>query len=146
MIETWPASYGARSWQSTERWWARTRSATRRRSMPPSGRTAILVVGWYLAVALWCVRAILPAFTTTIVTGPEVPPAWRPITVADQKLVVAVVTANARTLVRAPASVLDGPQCHPLRRALMLGQHELNEGMLGVVPHALSGDPVTTYN
>jgi hypothetical protein len=117
--------------------------------MPPARRTAItaiLVVGWYLAVALWCVRAILPAFATTIVTGPAVPPVWRQITAADQKLVVAVVTANARALPRSPAAVLDGPQCHPLRRALMLGQHELGEGMLGVIPYALTGDPVATYN
>lgn len=114
--------------------------------MPRAATAHVLTVAFYLAVALWCVRAVFPAFTSTIVTGPEVPPAWRQITAADQKLVVAVVTANARTLPTDPAATLDGPQCHPLRRALMLGQHELGEGLLGIVPYALTGDPVATYN
>ncbi len=64
----------------------------------------------------------------------------------DQKLVVAMVADHARALLHTPATLLDGPQCHPLRRALMLGQHELGEGFLGVVPYALTRDPVLTYN
>jgi hypothetical protein len=107
-------------------------------------RAGVLV--FYVALALWPLRVVLPDFTTTIATGADPPKAWQQIIAADQKLVVAVVAAHGRALTTAPSPLLDGPQCHPLRHALMMGQHELAEGMLGVVPWLLSRDPVATYN
>ncbi|MCC6764274.1 MAG: hypothetical protein IT293_06395 [Deltaproteobacteria bacterium] len=106
----------------------------------------ILAAGFYVALALFALRAVLPAPARLAAIPADVPPAWRGITMADQKLVVAVVTAHARALFHAPSTLLDGPQCHPLRHALMLGQHELGQGLLGLLPYALSGDPVLTYN
>lgn len=104
------------------------------------------IVAFYVALALWPLRVVLPDLTTTIATGADPPKIWQQIIAADQKLVVAVVAAHGRTLTTAPSSLLDGPQCHPLRHALMMGQHEFGEGMLGVVPWLLSRDPVATYN
>lgn len=104
------------------------------------------IVVFYVALALWPLRVVLPNLTATIATGADPPKAWQQIIAADQKLVVAVVAAHGRTLATGPAALLDGPQCHPLRHALMMGQHELGEGMLGVVPWLLSRDPVVTYN
>ncbi len=104
------------------------------------------VVVFYVALALWPLRVVLPAFTTTIATGANPPRMWQQIIAADQKLVVAVVAAHGRALTTAPTTVLDGPQCHPLRHALMTGQHELNEGVLAVLPWLISRDPVATYN
>lgn len=113
--------------------------------MSTSMRRAATFV-FYLALALWPLRVVLPDVTTTIATGADPPKAWQQIIAADQKLVVAVVAAHGRALTTAPAPLRDGPQCHPVRHALMMGQHELNEGMLGVVPWLLSRDPVVTYN
>ncbi|MEB2283492.1 MAG: hypothetical protein B6D46_06960 [Polyangiaceae bacterium UTPRO1] len=107
---------------------------------------SILAAGFYLAAALFALRVVLPAPARLAAYPADVPPAWRGITMADQKLVVAVVTAHARAVLHAPSTLLDGPQCYPLRHALMLGQHEFGQGLLGVVPYALSGDPVLTYN
>jgi hypothetical protein len=110
----------------------------------PMRRAAILL--FYVALALWPLRVVLPDLTTTIATGADPPKGWQQIIAADQKLVVAVVAAHGRALTIAPAPIRDGPQCHPVRHALMMGQHELGEGMLGVVPWLLSRDPVVTYN
>ncbi len=105
----------------------------------------MLIAGCYLGLALWCLRPVLSHPASTIATSTSLPRDWQQITAADQKLVVAVVAAHGRALA-APTTLLDGPQCHPLRRALMLGQHELAEGLLGAVPYILSRDPVLTYN
>jgi len=52
--------------------------------------TVVLVVGCYLGLALWCLRAVLPHPASTIATTAELPAAWRQIIMADQKLVVAM--------------------------------------------------------
>ncbi len=105
-----------------------------------------LTVAWYLALALWCLRVVLPHPASTIGAPADLPPTWRQISLADQKIVVTMVADHERALFHAPGTLLDGPQCYPLRHALMLGQHELGEGLLGVVPYALTGDPMLTYN
>ncbi len=107
---------------------------------------AAAVAFCYLAIALFALRAVLPAPARTAALPVDLPPAWRQITAADQKLVIAVVTAHARAILHAPTTLLDGPQCYPLRHALMLGQHELGQGLLGVVPYLLTADPLLTYN
>ncbi len=100
----------------------------------------------YLAVALWTLRVVLPAPMSTAPFPVEIPPVWRNVTAADLKLAIAIISAQSRTWLSAPWNLLDGPQCHPLDRALLLGERELFEGLLGVVPHLAVGEPVFTYN
>src|SRR5262245_20563387 len=108
-------------------------------------RNVVLIAACYVGLAVWCLRPVLPHPASTIATSEMLAPGWQQIIAADQKLVVAVVAGHGRALA-APTTLLDGPQCHPLRRALMLGQHELAEGLLGAVPYLLTRDPVLTYN
>lgn len=116
------------------------------RPAAPAWRAALLATAFYLAGALYALRVVLSAPAAVAALPVDLPPAFRQITAADQKLVIAVVSAHARALFHAPGTLLDSPQCHPLPHALMLGQHELGQGLLGLVPYALTGDPVATYN
>ena len=110
--------------------------------LPPraSRRTAAIAAAVYLGLALWAMRAILPApasFERSKI---------RRIIQGDQKLTAATVTHHARTLVTRPWTFLDSGQCYPAPHSVTLGEHMLGNGLLGVVPYALTGDPILTYN
>jgi hypothetical protein len=101
----------------------------------------------YLGLALWSMRVILPAPTSTFqypryydVIG------WQQVIQSDQALVAWQVTRNARTLVTKPWAFFDSSQCYPADCAVTLGEHMLVEGLLGIIPYLLSGDPILTYN
>lgn len=57
-----------------------------------------------------------------------------------------LVSRHARTLVRAPHRLFDTEHCAPARNTLSLGIPMIALGALGIVPFALTGDPVLTYN
>ncbi len=108
---------------------------------------ALAVTAFYVGLALFALRAALPGLTTTAVLPADLPDRWQSISGSDQKLTISLIAANARAFTEAPGTLLDGPQCFPLRRALTLGEHAFGLGLLGVVPYLLSGgDPILTYN
>lgn len=115
--------------------------------MPGSLLRALAVAAFYLALALFALRVVVPAPASTMALPVDLPPAWLKLSANDQNLTFALIASNARAFLRAPWTLLDGPQCFPLRHAKSLGEHALGAGLLGVVPYVLSGgDPLLTYN
>jgi hypothetical protein len=101
----------------------------------------------YLGVALWAARAILPAPASTLPYAARVADKrFRVIEQGDQHFVAAAVTGNARRFVTAPWDLFENGFCHPMRRAVTLGEHMFGNGLLGVVPWLLTRDPVFTTN
>lgn len=101
----------------------------------------------YVAVAFWAMRAVLPA------PGDLLPyPAdhdelggYKRLSQSDQlKEAVGTIRA-AYLLLHAPGRLLDG-DCYPLPNAVTFGEHMFGEALLAVVPYALTGDPILTFN
>lgn len=68
------------------------------------------------------------------------------IAISDQDMVVFQMARNARNFLTSPASLLEAGQCHPMPRAVTMGEHMLGEGLLGAPVWALSRDPILTAN
>src|SRR5439155_8971969 len=113
-----------------------------------SGRGSAMAAGaLYLAVALWVMRVVLPA------PGSLLPypfhlegNAFLRIYQLDQRLVVWTIARNARALLASPTHIFHSEQCHPIRNALAFGEHMLGDGLLGLVPYWLTGEPILTCN
>jgi hypothetical protein len=100
----------------------------------------------YLVVALWNFRAVLPAPATLLPENPHVGDSYTTLGRLDLAMVLWVVTGNAERLLDRPAQLRVEGQCHPLPRAWTLGEHMLGPSLLAVLPLALTGDPIATYN
>jgi hypothetical protein len=107
-----------------------------------------LAAAFYLLVALWAMRVVLPAPHTLL----PVPTSTKAILDSlhlenwDQQIVVAGIARNARDMLRAPWALLDNGQCFPMTRSITLGEHMYGVGLLGVIPALVTGDPIATYN
>ncbi len=71
---------------------------------------------------------------------------FRGILAQDQKLSIATIAFNARTLWTAPTRLWDGPQCYPVHRAATLGEHMLGPGLRAALPALFIDNPVLLYN
>ena len=109
-------------------------------------RCHALAAAFFLGCALWAMRAILPAPASTFLAPPPLTPDWQLIVQSDQKLTAANITWNAHRFLTQPWNLYEAGQCYPASDAATLGPHQLGEGLLGVLPYALTGDPVITYN
>ena len=105
-----------------------------------------LAAVFFLGCALWAMRVILPAPASTFPLPSGLPPAWQRTWQSDQKLTAANITWNAHRFLTRPWNLYDAGQCYPASDATTLGPHQLGEGLLGVLPYALTTDPVITYN
>ncbi len=106
----------------------------------------LLAAALFLAAALWALRVVLPAPATVFPVSKTLPRDWQAIGRADQKLSAANITWNARRFFTAPWRLYEPGQCFPARHAAALGPHQLGEGLVGVLPYALTRDPIVTYN
>lgn len=103
----------------------------------------------YLGIALWSFRAVLPAPATLL---PIADARFgknqdsRELYRSDRRFVVAVVAEGARRILHGDFSLHDQSSCFPLPRAGTLGEHMIGESLLGVVPWALTGEPIATFN
>jgi len=113
-----------------------------RRSILSAAVAAIL----YVALALFSVRAIVPAPATAFPFPVSVEKAWIPIHQADQKMVAATIAHNARMWASGLWRLWQSGQCYPTPNAVTLGEHMLGNGLLGVVPYLVTRDPIVTYN
>lgn len=110
-------------------------------------RTAALVAAaLYFGMALFAMRVVLSAPATLLPYPKHFKGGVLAIDDTDQRFVVAGVYRNALGMLRAPWDLLDNRQCFPMPRAITLGEHMYGNGLLGVVPALLSGDPIVTYN
>src|SRR6185436_11822564 len=64
----------------------------------------------------------------------------------DQQMVLSVVTRNARLLPTRPWEIAEGGQCVPTPRSYTLGEHMFGNGLLSVLPYAITRDPIVSYN
>jgi hypothetical protein len=129
-------------------------SDSRRSASSETGRTgarvafAIAAVA-YLGSALWCYRAVLPDPSSLLPIaqarfgGNE---KLRDLYRSDRRFVVAVVAEGARRILHGDFHLHDQTSCFPLSRAGTLGEHMIGESLLGVVPYALTGEPIFTFN
>src|SRR5262245_5051614 len=69
-----------------------------------------------------------------------------PVSDGDQGHMIWATSRNARTFAVAPWRLWDFEVCHPFPNAVALGHHLYAEGLLGMVPYALTGDPILTFN
>jgi hypothetical protein len=108
----------------------------------------ILAAAAYLAIALWSYRAVLPdpASLLPIATSRLKNASTRELYRSDRRFVVAVVADGARRLLDGDFRLLDQSGCFPLPRAGTLGEHMIGESLLGVVPYALTREPIFTFN
>jgi len=118
------------------------RAAASVRSQTP----ALLAAGFYLLVALWAMRVVLPAPRTLLPFPAHFTGAVRGVDETDQRIVVAGIARNARSMLRAPWALLDNGECFPMPRPITLGEHMYGTGLLGVIPALLTGDPIAIYN
>jgi hypothetical protein len=110
-------------------------------------RAAVVAAAIYLGLALWAMRAILPAPASTFPFPVRFERSqWMRIGQNDQKLTAALIAHNAHSLVHAPWRIFDSGLCYPAANALALGEHMIGDGLLGIVPYALTGDPILTFN
>src|SRR5262249_4498814 len=100
----------------------------------------------YLAGALWAERALLPAPASTLPQLTQLQGLDAKSQRTDQRMVVWQEARVARTLLVAPWKLVDTGQCFPFRRALTLGEHMIGEGLLGMVPFLVTGEPIFTHN
>src|SRR4051794_2452708 len=100
----------------------------------------------YLIGALWALRAVLPGFASTFAMPTAVPHQWERVVQSDQKLTASNVAWNAHRFITRPSALYEPGQCYPATNAATLGPHQLAEGLIGVLPYALTRDPIVTYN
>ena len=115
--------------------------------MQPDRRRLVgLAALLYLAGSLFALRVVLPAPASLLPEMPMPSKFWRALSDGDQYYSVAMVTFDARTLLRAPGRLMDGLHCWPMPHATTLGEHMIGAGLLGIVPDRLFGEPILTYN
>jgi len=103
----------------------------------------------YLAVALFVLRAVLPAPATRLPYPATLHASEEDLVGldhSDQAMVVATVTRNADRLLHAPTTLRGGGQCFPMPRSYTLGEHMFGVGLLAAPAYALTGDPILSYN
>lgn len=109
-------------------------------------RTTVIVAALYLGLVLWAMRVVLPAPATLLPQPGYLDKFWSISSRSDQDFVAWGVARNARTLVTNPRALFQANQCYPVDDAMTFGEHMFGEGLLGVVPYLLTGDPLFTYN
>ena len=116
----------------------------------PARGSAVRAIGAavaYLVVAVWSVRVILPAPSTTLPFPANLEEQGEQfITGGDQHFVVTQIYGNARRLMEEPGRLFENGFCYPTRRPVTLGEHMLGNGLVAVVPYALGAGPVLTMN
>jgi hypothetical protein len=103
----------------------------------------------YLGIALWCYRSVLPDPSSLLPIANArfgKHESVRDLYRSDRRFVVAVVTEGARRILRGDFDLHEQTSCFPLSRAATLGEHMIGESLLGVVPYALTGEPIFTFN
>ena len=65
---------------------------------------------------------------------------------ADQVAVSGMIGLKASRMMADPLNFAAKSSCYPLTAPYTLGEHMFGEAALGIVPHALSNNPVTTFN
>lgn len=111
-------------------------------------RAAMLAALVYLAVAVWCLRAVLPA------PGRDLPvpkvteqhPFDYQLDRADGEMVAASIAHMARTLPVRPWRAYESGACWPLAQPVTLGEHMIGAGVLGILPQAAGHNPILTFN
>jgi hypothetical protein len=107
---------------------------------------AVLAAVLYLAVALWANRVILPAPSRGLPYPTALRANWLTLSLGDELLTATLTARNAHQLVAAPWNLFDNGQCWPTADPAALGEHMFGMGLRGIVPWALTHDPVLTFN
>ncbi len=110
-------------------------------------RFASLAGFFYLLVALWSLRALLPDPTALLAISARADATpLSGITIQDQNAVVGTVAFNARTLGEAPSKIWDGAQCFPMDRATTLGEHMLGPSLRSLPIAWMTDNPIAPFN
>ena len=114
-------------------------------SAAPAWRTATLAGAAYLAILLYLLAPMLAAPASSF-PKPSAPRLMEGVWTNDQMQLAWYAWRNARTLVTAPWRLFEAEQCFPASHVTTFCHHMFGEGLLGVAPYLLTGDPVVTHN
>ena len=99
----------------------------------------------YLALAMWSMGGVLGAPASTLLGAPPGAPAAA-LNAADQRMVLSVVTRNARLVAERPWDLVHEGHCYPTPRSYTLGEHMFGNGLLAALPLLATGEPILAYN
>jgi hypothetical protein len=108
----------------------------------PTALAAVL----YLLLGLWAHRAILADPRQGLPYPVSLQGSWLSLSLGDEQLTAALTARNAHQFLTAPWNLFDNGQCWPTADSTALGEHMFGMGLLGIVPYALTHDPVLTLN
>jgi hypothetical protein len=100
----------------------------------------------YLLLGLWAHRSILPDPRQGLPYPVSLQGSWLTLSLGDEQLTATLTARNAHQLVTAPWNLFDNGQCWPTADSTALGEHMFGMGVLGIIPYALTHDPVLTLN
>ncbi|MBM4265981.1 MAG: hypothetical protein FJ144_05115 [Deltaproteobacteria bacterium] len=115
-------------------------------SSPQARRCFAFAAIAYLAVSAWLLGSVALRPHRLLPYNSGINAAAAQIGHFDQSMVVSVITRNADTLLTEPWNLFGDGQCYPFPRSFTLGEHMFGEGLLMLVPWAITGDPILSYN
>ena len=100
------------------------------------------------ATAVWCGDLAREGLTKSVpvVHAPDIPSSGEVRRLNDQRLLVYLVSRNARTLATRPGRLFDARHCFPARQSLAYSEGAIALGVVGVPFELLVGDPVAVFN
>jgi hypothetical protein len=121
-------------------------AGTKPSSSGRAGLHALVIATIYLALVLVTLRQILRSPATTLLFPLGFNALMNQEFWVDQQFVTRRVIELAHALATRPWTVGLSGLCYPMPWAYTLGDHMFADGLLGVLPHALTGDPIVTFN
>ena len=107
---------------------------------------SLAAVAGFFVLAAFCLYPVWPSPTSLLLENGNLADGWGLVGRADQSMVLALVMRNADLLLSDPMALRGWGPCFPFPQSFTLGEHAFGEGILAVLPWALTGDPILSYN
>lgn len=103
------------------------------------------VIGFML-LAFFCLHPVWPSPSTLLLENDNLEAGWGLLGRTDQSMVLSVVMRNAELLLSDPTALRGWGPCFPFPQSFTLGEHAFGEGILAMLPWAVTGDPILSFN
>ena len=108
--------------------------------------SSLAAVAGFLILAAFCLQPVWSSPTTLLLENVNLEEGWGLLGRTDQSMVLSVVMRNADLLLSDPAALRGWGPCFPFPQSFTLGEHAFGEGVLAMLPWAVTGDPILSYN
>lgn len=108
--------------------------------------SSLAAVAGFSVLAAFCLYPVWQDPTSLLLENGNLADGWGLVGRADQSMVLALVMRNADLLLSDPLALRGWGPCFPFPQSFTLGEHAFGEGILAVLPWALTGDPILSYN